>query len=94
MSDFEVTKKIISRFVHIYFSIGVIHHDGDSVPEAVNCPSTMNYIMAPSSAIINSKTVEYSFKFSDCSIYQMKQQVKRLRERWADFIIINISNLY
>ena len=81
MFDFEVTKKMISRFVHIYFSIGVIHHDGDSVPEAVNCPSTMNYIMAPSSAIINSKTVEYSFKFSDCSIHQMKQQVKRLRER-------------
>ncbi|CAG2219240.1 unnamed protein product [Mytilus edulis] len=61
-------------------NLGVIHHDGDSVPEAANCPSAMNYIMAPSSAIINRKTVEYSFKFSDCSIYQMKQQVKKMRE--------------
>ncbi|XP_069108239.1 metalloprotease mig-17-like [Argopecten irradians] len=62
-------------------NLGVIYHDGDSSALTVRCPKELNYIMAPSSAIINSKTKEYSFKFSDCSIRQIELQMKKLSNR-------------
>lgn len=62
-------------------NLGVIYHDGDDNPVSMHCPRELNYIMAPSSAIINSKTKEYSFKFSDCSIAQMEDHVNLLTQR-------------
>lgn len=62
-------------------NLGVIYHDGDDNPVSRRCPRELNYIMAPSSAIINSKTKEYSFKFSDCSIAQMEDHVNLLTQR-------------
>jgi hypothetical protein len=62
-------------------SLGVIYHDGDDNSVSRHCPRELNYIMAPSSAIINSKTKEYSFKFSDCSIAQMEDHVNLLTQR-------------
>ncbi|XP_056011219.1 A disintegrin and metalloproteinase with thrombospondin motifs adt-2-like isoform X4 [Ostrea edulis] len=62
-------------------NLGVIYHDGDDNTVSRHCPRELNYIMAPSSAIINSKTKEYSFKFSDCSIAQMEDHVNLLTQR-------------
>lgn len=74
---------IIVFNTHLYFSLGVIYHDGDDNPVSMHCPRELNYIMAPSSAIINSKTKEYSFKFSDCSIAQMEDHVNLLTQRYT-----------
>ncbi|KAL5006193.1 hypothetical protein ScPMuIL_017351 [Solemya velum] len=57
-------------------NLGVVFHDGER--GASRCPSELNYIMAPSSAIINNNTKEYSFLFSDCSVEQIKKQMKKM----------------
>ncbi|KAJ8321009.1 hypothetical protein KUTeg_002596 [Tegillarca granosa] len=62
-------------------NLGVIYHDGDYAPVARSCPKELNYIMAPSSAIINNKTKDFSFKFSDCSINQIERQIKKLNRK-------------
>ncbi|KAK3083558.1 hypothetical protein FSP39_025486, partial [Pinctada imbricata] len=62
-------------------NLGVIFHDGDDKLISRGCPREMNYIMAPSSAIINSQTKEYSFKFSECSVAQIQEHVLKLKKR-------------
>lgn len=70
-----------TTILFVFISLGVIYHDGDDNTVSRHCPRELNYIMAPSSAIINSKTKEYSFKFSDCSIAQMEDHVNLLTQR-------------
>lgn len=57
-------------------NLGVTYHDGDG--DAKGCSSDMHYIMSPSVGVLNSSTKEYGFKFSICSVAQLREKLKEM----------------
>ncbi|XP_029640675.1 uncharacterized protein LOC115215596 [Octopus sinensis] len=59
-------------------NLGVVDHDGEG--KAKNCPPERHHIMSPSIGILSNTTKGYGFKFSDCSVEQLRVSLKDLDE--------------
>ncbi|KAL4217093.1 hypothetical protein ACF0H5_023549 [Mactra antiquata] len=59
-------------------NLGVYWHDGEGTARGSKCNSSLNYIMAPASYLIDERNLKYSFTFSQCSTDQIKSNLDNL----------------